>query len=131
MRELQRRHPLPPMRLGRPEPTGAQRILLYGACYLLWILLIVLGYVVVWVIWRSAAMSLLVGLIDETDIDQRSVGNFVYLLSIVLMAAGLFVLVMGAEPYLRDGVRKGLLLRRFTRLAAPLGGLGVLGAVML
>ncbi len=115
------------VRLGRPEPTGRQAVLLYTACYLLWLLLIALGYLVIWIIWRTALLALLAAFLDETDVDQRMVGSFVYLLSGALMLTGLFVMIMAGEPYLRNGVRKWQLGRRFARLAVPLVILGLLG----
>ena len=112
------------------ELTSRQRILRYAGCYLLWLSIFLLGYVVVAIIWQSALSTLMVALIDETDVDQRYRGGAIYLFGGSLMLFGLFLLVMAGEPYLRDGVQKGLLLRRFLRLAVPLAALGVVGLVV-
>jgi hypothetical protein len=49
----------------------------------------------------------------------------------LLLGLGLFILVMAAEPYLRHGMERRQLLRRFGRLALPLVIAGALGLLLL
>jgi hypothetical protein len=62
---------------------------------------------------------------------QRSQANrLIYLASMTLLGLGLFILVMGAEPYLRNGVERDQLRRRFFRLAWPLLIAGAVGLLV-
>ena len=79
----------------------------YVACYALYVLLVVLGVTVLF-IWPTTLVAL--------------IGAFIGL--------SLFALVMAGEPYLRHGVQRRQLRRRFVRLAVPLGLLTVLGVVL-
>lgn len=100
--------------------TRTPRVVDYVFCYLLFALLLALSYVV-FVIWLRTA-SLLIGVaFDET---VRSVS---YGLAILVVGIGLFGLVIIGEAYLRGGVKRGQLRRRFLRLALPLVSLVILG----
>ena len=60
---------------------------------------------------------------------RSSANRLIYMLGILFVGVSLFVLFMAAESYLRTGVPRRQLLRRFVPLAAPLaiaGGLGLL-----
>ena len=112
------------------QPSRSQRALRYAACYLLLFLLLVLGYVVFAMIWRSTLMALIVAFSDETDVDARFRGGAIYLFSMVLLMLGFFIGILAGEPYLRAGAERGVLLRRFARLALPLAAIGVLGILL-
>ena len=76
------------------------------------------------IIWRWTILALLAAFMGRS-----SANRLIYMLGILFVGVSLFVLVMAAEPYLRTGVPRRQLLRRFVRLAAPLaiaGGLGLL-----
>ncbi len=105
--------------------TGRQKVLRYLACYISYFLLLALGVVVVFMIWRRTIIVLLAAFLADSRWN-----DFLYLLSMVLLGTGLFILVMAAEPYLRTGVPRCQLLRRFTRLAVPLGLAGLLGVLV-
>jgi hypothetical protein len=107
--------------------TGAARkptLLEYVACYALYVLLLIPGVLVVLFIWRNAVLAMIAAFLGRSQANR-----LVYLASMALLGLGGFILVMAAEPYLRSGVRRQQLLRRFGRLALPLviaGGLGLL-----
>lgn len=95
----------------------------YGACYALVLVIMALAYVT-FLVWTQALL-LLVGV----AIDTIWVRPGVYGFGILFVGFALFILLMIAEPYLRGGVHRGSLGRRFRRLAAILGGFLVLGLV--
>ena len=105
-------------------PSKRSVLLDYLLCYALYALLIICGVVVVFVIWRNAIVAMIAAFMGRSEANR-----IVYLGSMLLLGLGLFILVMAAEPYLRHGVERRQLLRRFGRLALPLliaGGLGLL-----
>lgn len=106
----------------KEEPTWLE----YVACYALYILLIVVGAATLFLVLRPALLAL----IDVLLGDSRA-NRIVYLGSITLLGLGLFILVMAGEPYLRNGVERHQLLRRFIRLAAPVVIAAVLGLLVL
>ena len=55
----------------------------------------------------------------------------VYAGTITLLGLGLFIFVMAAEPYLRNGIARRQLLRRFLRLAIPVAIAAVIGLLVL
>jgi hypothetical protein len=81
--------------------------------------------VVVFLIWRQAII-----IVQAAFFPDSSWNHFLYLLSMVLLGTGLFILVMVAEPYLRTGVPQCQLLKRSIRLLVPLGLLGLLGVLV-
>ncbi len=87
----------------------------YLVCYGLYVVLIGLSVAAIF-IWRPTVIVLIRALMGRTYADT----TFFYLCMLALGFA-LFVMVMGAEAYLRGGIRRGQLLRRFWRLAIPLG----------
>jgi len=96
----------------------------YLACYALYIGLIIPGTVAVILIWRNAILVMLAAFLGRSQANQ-----FIYLASMALLGLGGFILVMAAGPYLRSGVERQQLVRRFRKLAIPLviaGGLAVL-----
>jgi hypothetical protein len=108
--------------LSRPLSSSAKpHAWRYAACYALF--LVVLGLSVLdFVIWWQALL-VLVGV----GITAPEIGPAVWAVGIVLVGLAMFALVMVAEPYLRAGVRRQQLGRRFVRLAAIVVVVGALG----
>jgi hypothetical protein len=95
----------------------------YLACYALYIGLIIPGAIAVLLIWRNAILALLAAFMGRSQANR-----LIYLASMALLGLGLFILVMAAGPYLRSGLERQQLMRRFRKLAIPLviaGGLAV------
>lgn len=90
---------------------GLRSLLPYGACYLYYAILFALEYVI-YLIWQWTLFDLLL------LIDSGAFGTFLYGLSLVALVAGLLMLALIAEPYLRRGVEYRDLTRRFGRLLA-------------
>src|SRR5688500_5756424 len=107
------------------EPAGRQKVLAYVACYVLYVLLIVLA-LVLFAIWRLTILAVIGALMDERSFVRR----LIYLSTTTLMALGVFVLVMVGEPYLRYGIPRRELVRRFARLAIPMAIAAVLGLLI-
>ena len=108
------------------QPNEQPTWLAYLACYTLYILLIIGGAATLFIVLRPALLAL----IDMLLGDSRA-NRIVYLGSITLLGLGLFILVMAGEPYLRNGVERHQLLRRFIRLAAPVVVAAVMGSLVL
>ena len=98
----------------------------YVACYALYIGLIIPGTVVVLMIWRSAILAMLAAFMARSQANR-----LIYLASMTLLGLGLFILVIAAEPYLRNGLERQQLLRRFRKLAIPLVIAGALAVLVL
>lgn len=98
----------------------------YAAVYTLFAVILVLAYAIFW-IWRQTLLLLLQVFLPE-NYGNRSI----LLFSMVLIALGLFVVVLSAEPYLRKAIqsRQGDLVRRFLRIALPLAGLCAVGLLL-
>ena len=101
-----------------PTPLG------YVACYGLYALLLV-GSVVTLLIWRTTILLLISGLIGLSPVNGS-----IYAISMIVIGLGLFMLVIAAEPYLRNGVKRGQLMRRFARVALPVLAGGLLGLLI-
>lgn len=96
----------------------------YAACYLYFALLLVLEYGV-FSVWRWALL--------EFSVRVTSAGRggaFVYGVGLIVLVMALLLVALGAEPYLRAGVERRRLLRRFNKLAAGCIVGGVLGFVL-
>jgi magnesium-transporting ATPase (P-type) len=111
------------------SPSNGQRIVpslrSYLICYLLYAALIALVVVVTFVIWRRAILN------TTLAINGRHEANtIIYFASMVLMGLVSFIVVMTGEPYLRNGLARGLLLRRFARLALPFVVAGIIGLLL-
>ncbi len=91
-----------------------QEILAYLACYSLYLVLIVLA-LLGFVVWRGTIVALL-----ATFMERSYAGRLIYIVGMLGLGIALFVLVMSAEPYMRHGVERHQLLRRFTRMAVPI-----------
>ena len=103
------------------QPTWLE----YLACYALYIVLIVGGVATLFVVVRPALLVLM-----DTLLGDSRANRFVYMGTIALLGLGLFIMVMAAEPYLRNGVARGQLLHRFIRLATPVVVAAVLGLLV-
>jgi hypothetical protein len=97
----------------------------YGECYALYAALLV-SSVVVFAIWRLAIPALVLAVWGSSNADR-----LIYDLATILVGMGALILVMVAEPYLRNGVPRQQLMRRFIRLIVPVILAGVLGMLLL
>src|SRR5260370_38411093 len=86
----------------------------YVACYALYALLLVLSYVV-FVIW-SQTILLALGVL----VDQQQATPALWGLGMLIVGISLYLLVLAAEPYLRNGVPNRQLRARFLRIAGPM-----------
>jgi hypothetical protein len=106
----------------KKQPTWLE----YVACYALYLLLIVGGGATLFFLLRRAILALITTLLGPSEANR-----LIYLASITLLGLGLFILVMAAEPYLRNGLVRRQLLRRFIRIAMPVVVAAVLGLLVL
>src|SRR5262245_12524528 len=97
------------------EHSRQQLMLHYLACYLLYAIIIVLNVVLVFGVLPQAILALL-----GATLGPHSANSAIYLFSMMLIGLASFALVIGSEIYLRKGVERGLLMRRFLRLIIPL-----------
>jgi hypothetical protein len=102
----------------------SSKVLSYVACYSLYALLIVLS-VVTLLIWRVTILLMI-----STLIGLSSVNGSIYAVSMIVIGMGLFMLVIAAEPYLRNGVKRGQLVHRFVRVVLPVLAVGLLGLLL-
>ncbi len=107
------------------EPAGRQKFLAYLLCYVFYVLLLVLA-VALFFIWRTAIRAV----VEATMPWYSLARSIVYLLPTTLMGFGVFILAMVAEPYLRTGILRRDLVRRFARLAVPMSIALVLGLLI-
>jgi hypothetical protein len=98
----------------------------YLACYALYIGLIIPGTIAVFLIWRRAILAML-----ATFMPRSQANELIYLASMTLLGLGAFILVIAAEPYLRDGMKRRELMRRFWKLAIPLVIAGAVAVLVL
>lgn len=96
----------------------------YVACYSLYALLLV-GSIITLLIWRVTIL-LMIG----TWIGLSPANGSIYAFSMIVIGLGLFMLVIGAEPYLRNGVKRGQLMHRFVRVALPVIIASMLGVLL-
>src|SRR5919202_4809173 len=106
------------------EKRWSPRAVNYVGCYALYALLVVLGVTVLF-IWPTTVVALIGAFIGLSEANE-----LIYMLSNLLLGLSLFTLVIAGEPYLRSGIRRRQLRRRFVRLAVPLGILSVFGLVL-
>lgn len=97
----------------------------YVLCYLLFAVIIALSIFVIFFIWRPAIDMLVVRYVEKTW-AYNAYRNFGY----IAMTLFGFVIVMIAEPYLRTGVVKNQLIKRFGKVALPLVIAGVAGLLL-
>jgi hypothetical protein len=77
-------------------------------------------------IWRNAVLALLAAFMGRNQANR-----LIYLASMALLGLALFILVMAAGPYLRSGLERQQLMRRFRKLAIPLVIAGALAVLVL
>lgn len=94
----------------------------YIACYSLFFLFLAIVYMALFVIWGQTIYNLV--LLSNTRPEARTLWRF---LSVLVLGISSFLIVMGGEPYLRQGMQRGLLLKRFFRLAVIFILIGALG----
>jgi hypothetical protein len=87
--------------------------------------LLLVGSVVTLLIWRVTILLLI-----ATWIGVSSVNGSIYAVSMIVIGLSLFMLVIAAEPYLRNGVKCGQFMRRFARVALPVAAAGLLGVLV-
>jgi hypothetical protein len=97
----------------------------YLACYALFTTVLALTVFVVFGIWRNT-LTLLVVRYVEKSWAYNAYQNF-GLIALTILG---FILVMTAEPYLRDGVARKQLMKRFGKLAILLVVAGVAGLLL-
>ena len=110
-----------------PMAERAQRgpVSQYVLCYALFAALIALVVYVVFIIWRYAIDDLVHRFVEKTW-AYNAFQNF-GLLGLTIVG---FVLVMAAEPYLRHGIARHEVLRRFGKLALPIVIAGAAGLLL-
>ncbi len=96
------------------SPSNRELRLAYIACYGLLLLLFVLS-ILVFFVWRAAVITMIAAFIGTS-----AANSLLYLGPMTLLGIVLFLVVMAAEAYLRTGVERRQLRRRFTRFAVPL-----------
>ena len=99
----------------------------YALSFGLFIVLLVIGYLAVFVVWREALLAMLSVVLQGR---HWSVSRLLYMLGIVALSVSAFIFLMAAEPYLRVGVERHDLRRRFLRLFVPLVLLMIIGMVV-
>lgn len=112
--------------MAKTEPAKWPTLRGYMACYALYIGLILPGTVVVFLIWRSAILALLAAIMPRSQANR-----LIYLASMAILGLCAFIVVMAAEPYLRGGMERRQLMRRFRKLAIPLVIAGALALLVL
>jgi hypothetical protein len=108
------------------EPAKRSMLRGYLACYTLYIGLIIPGTIAVLLIWRSAILAMIAAFMSRSQANQ-----LISLASMALLGLCGFILVMAAEPYLRNGMARRQLMRRFRKLAIPLVIAGALALLVL
>ena len=88
-------------------------MLTYVLCYVLYALILALSYGV-FVIWSQTILLALGPIVDSQQLPA------LWGAGVLLIGISAYGLVLVAEPYLRDGVQKRQLRRRFLRIAVPL-----------
>jgi hypothetical protein len=96
----------------------------YVACYSLYVLLL-MGSIVTLLIWRVTILLMI-----ATWIGLSPANGSIYAVSMIVIGLGLFMLVIAAEPYLRNGVKRGQLMHRFVRVGLPVAAAGLLGVLL-
>ncbi len=110
--------------LPKPPPFTKREYLSYVACYILYFCLVAVS-IASYFLWPPAILALIVAFADPSDFQRPlyAAGNFL----IVLI---LFGLLIAAEPYLRAGVQRRQLWRRFAHVLAALGGIALLALLV-
>jgi hypothetical protein len=102
-----------------PTPRG------YLAYYALYILLFP-ATIGVLMLWRNAILVMLAAFLGRSQANR-----LIYLASMLVLGLGGFVLVMAAGPYLRTGLQRRQLMRRFRKLIIPLAAAAAVALLIL
>jgi hypothetical protein len=95
----------------------------YVLCYVLYALILALSYAV-FVIWSQTILLALGAFVDGAQAIPALWGA-----GLVFIGICAYMLVLVAEPYLRGGVQKRQLRRRFLRIAGPLVAIILVGII--
>lgn len=104
----------------KPPPFTKRESLSYVACYIFYFCLIAVS-IASYFLWPPAILVLIVALSSESDFQR-----LLYVVGNLLIVLVLFGLLIAAEPYLRAGVQRRQLPRRFAHVLAALGGIALL-----
>ncbi|MBA3943258.1 MAG: hypothetical protein H0X37_01695 [Herpetosiphonaceae bacterium] len=96
------------------SPSRREQMLAYLVCYGLLLLLLALS-ILVFFVWRAAILAMIAAFMGRSPAN-----SLVYLVPMTLLGIVLFLFIMAAETYLRTGVERRQLRRRFTRFVVPL-----------
>jgi hypothetical protein len=96
----------------------------YVLCYAFYAVLLALSYVV-FVIWSQTILLALGAFVDGPEQIPALWG-----VGLIVVGFSAYLLLLVAEPYLRGGVQKRQLQRRFLRIAGPLVAIIVVGIVI-
>lgn len=99
----------------------------YAVSLGLFLVLLFVGYLAIFVVWREALLSVLAVVLQGR---HWSISRLLYMLGVVAFTVGGFVFLMAAEPYLRGGVESHDLRRRFLHLFIPLAAITLIGMVV-
>lgn len=110
-------------RNGVQSPTWRAYALSLG----LFLLLLFIGYLAIFVVWREALLSILAVALQGR---HWSISRLMYMLGIIVFAVLGFIFLMASEPYLRAGVEHHDLRRRFLRLFIPLAVITLIGVLV-
>jgi hypothetical protein len=99
----------------------------YALSLALYVVLLVVGYMAIFIVWREALLSILSVV---TEGSHWTIARLSYMLGIVAISVLGFVFLMAAEPYLRRGVERHDLRRRFLRLFVPLAAVILIGILL-
>jgi hypothetical protein len=77
------------------------------------------------VIWQQVIPLLVLAIWGSSNADR-----LIYDVATIMVGMAVFITLMAAEPYLRTGVRRRELRRRFVRVSVPLITVGVLGMLL-
>ena len=98
----------------------------YLIVYMLYAVLIGLGFLVAFIIWPPVIVAVTIALTDSMWVYRG-----VYPFSMVLLGMAWFGLVLAAEDYLRNGMARQQLWPRFTRLVLPLVIAAIFGLLLI
>ncbi len=95
----------------------------YAGCYALYLVIVALSVATMygWLLAIQWLFPIILGW------DLMMANAFAVGLTLLLVGIALFSLVLLAEPYLRAGIQRREIRRRFARVAIPLVAVGVLG----
>jgi len=91
----------------RPPRLTRLEVFSYTVCYLLYVLLVALS-IGVFLSWKSVILTTIAVLVTDTRYQ-----GFIYLCSLLFLGLFLGAVTLAAESYLREGIPKRQLLRRF------------------